>query len=162
MKVLEDLRQELHLRREGEFDQSNQILSRLADEESDQPSIQYQAAWSFDILGREETAVTYYEKAIETGLEGEELEDAYVALGNTYRNLGHYQAASQTLEQGMKQFPHNRAMQVFYSMTLYNLGNHDNAMTLLLQNLTATSNDPNIMAFHKAINFYSDKLDEVW
>lgn len=53
-------------------------------------------------------------------------------------------------------------MQVFLAMTLYNLNDHNKAMELLLKNIKDTSIDENIQSYKKAIEFYSDKLDEIW
>lgn len=47
-------------------------------------------------------------------------------------------------------------------MTLYNLKEHQEAMEILLQCLLKTSVDEDIQSYKKAIEFYSDKLDETW
>ena len=63
---------------------------------------------------------------------------------------------------GIELFPNNRAIQTFYSMTLYNLNEHSKAMELLLKCLMDTTTDDELLKYKKAINFYSDKLDEIW
>ncbi len=63
---------------------------------------------------------------------------------------------------GMELFPDNHAIQVFYSMTLYNLKEHSKAMELILKCLINTTNDKEILSYKRALNFYSDKLDETW
>lgn len=62
----------------------------------------------------------------------------------------------------MAKFRENRALKVFYAMILYNLKEYSKAMEILLTNLAQTSLDENIKRYRKAIDFYSDKLDEVW
>ena len=62
----------------------------------------------------------------------------------------------------MKVFPNNEALQVFYAMTLYNLNEHSSAMELLLKCITKTSSNSDIQKYKRAIEFYSDKLDETW
>jgi hypothetical protein len=47
-------------------------------------------------------------------------------------------------------------------MTLYNLNEHSKAMELLLKCLIDTTTDDKILSYKKAIEFYSNKLDEVW
>lgn len=47
------------------------------------PVVQYQCAWSFDILGKEAKAVPHYKKAIKEGLNGKDLEGAFLGLGST-------------------------------------------------------------------------------
>ncbi|HYK75005.1 MAG TPA: tetratricopeptide repeat protein, partial [Pseudoneobacillus sp.] len=111
----------------------------------------------------EETeAVPYYENAIQLGLPDEELQGAYLGLGSTYRTLGEYEKSKEVLVKGIELYPNNRALQVFYSMTLYNLKEHASAMELLLKGLIETSSDENILHYKRAIHFYSDKLDQTW
>jgi len=47
-------------------------------------------------------------------------------------------------------------------MTLYNLNEHSKAMELLLKCLTDTTTDDEILGYKKTIDFYSNKLDEIW
>lgn len=47
-------------------------------------------------------------------------------------------------------------------MTLYNLEQHQESMELLLKCIIETTKDKQILAYSKAIEFYSDKLDEKW
>ncbi|ADU29217.1 tetratricopeptide repeat protein [Evansella cellulosilytica] len=152
----------MELRKVGSHKESNEQLIKLVEQYPNDAFINYQCAWSFDILGEEAKAVPFYEKAITLGLPPKDLEGALLGLGSTYRTLGEYEKSKSTYLKGMKQFPHNRAMQTFYSMTLYNLNEHSKAMELLLKCLIDTTNDPEISSYKKAIEFYSDKLDEIW
>lgn len=114
------------------------------------------------MLGEESKAVPYYKEAIQGNLNEEDLANAYLGLGSTYRTLGEYENSKHMLEKGLKKFPHNLAIQVFYAMTLFNLNEHERSMELLLKNLASTSSDPQIQTYKKSIIFYSDKLNEVW
>jgi tetratricopeptide (TPR) repeat protein len=142
--------------------ESNEILLKLVDDFPDDPLINYQCAWSFDVLGKESKAVPYYENAIRLGLTGKELEGALLGLGSTYRTLGDYERSESIFSKGMDLFPENKAIQVFYSMTLYNLKEHSSAMELLLKCLIDTTSDKEILNYKKAISFYSEKLDDIW
>ncbi|GGP11882.1 MULTISPECIES: tetratricopeptide repeat protein [Oceanobacillus] len=156
------LQQAIELREKGNADQSRNIILKLLEQNPDNAFLNYQCAWSHDILGEERSAVPYYEKAIQLGLEERILEDALLGLGSTYRTLGEYEKSKETFLKGMDLFPDNKAIQVFYSMTLYNLKEHNQAMELLLKNLAETTNDVDIRKFSKAITFYADKLDTSW
>ena len=157
-----DLDKAIDLRRNGNYKESNEMLIKLVQEFPDHASFNYQCAWSFDLLGEEAKAVPYYEKAIRLGLPSKELEGALLGLGSTYRTLGEYEKSKSTLLKGIELFPYNKAIQTFYSMTLYNLNEHSEAMELLLKCLLETTSDAEIISYKKAIEFYSDKLDEVW
>lgn len=156
------LQQAIELREKGNTDQSRNIILKLLEQNPDNAFLNYQCAWSHDVLGEERSAVPYYEKAIQLGLEERILEDALLGLGSTYRTLGEYEKSKETFLKGMDLFPDNKAIQVFYAMTLYNLKEHNQAMELLLKNLAETTNDVDIRKFSKAITFYADKLDTSW
>ncbi|GAA0462728.1 tetratricopeptide repeat protein [Alkalibacillus silvisoli] len=160
--MVKELDQAIALRKNGSYKQSNELLMELVKEYPNDASINYQCAWSCDILGEEAKAVPFYEKAIQIGLPSEDLQEALLGLGSTYRTLGDYEKSKSTFEKGMDLFPESRALHTFYAMTLYNLNEHSKAMELLLKCLTDTTNDQEILSYKKAIDFYSTQLDEVW
>jgi tetratricopeptide (TPR) repeat protein len=149
-------------RERKEFEQAAQILSELLNETPDDPQVNYQMAWLCDTQGKESEAVPFYERAISNGLDGEELQGALLGLGSTYRCLGRYEQAVETLRNGMTTFPDAGEFPVFLAMALYNTGQYAEAMSLLLRSLAETSEDKGISDFKNAILFYHDKLDQVW
>ena len=158
----EDLTRAVRLRKEGRAEEARAILLELAAERPGDPQVHYQCAWVHDSLGREREAVPYYERAIAGGLSGRDLEGAFVGLGSTYRSLGEYGRAVETLREGVARFPENRAMEVFLAMALYNVGEHREATESLLRILAETSADRGISAYKEAILFYAGRLDETW
>ena len=101
-------------------------------------------------------------EAIHLGLSGADLEGAYLGLGSTYRSIGRYHEAEKIFLKGMEEFPTNNAFKGFYAMVLYNLKRYSEAMNIVLNLLAKTSNDEKIKEYQRAIQFYSDKLDETW
>lgn len=158
----EQLNKAIELRKDGQLKESNTILIQLANTFPNDAQVQYHCAWSFDALGEESKAVPYYERAIELGLSGKDLEGALLGLGSTHRTLGDYENSKRVFEKGKELFPNNRAFDVFFAMTLYNLNQHNQAMEMLLTCLVDTTDNKDIKAYEKAIRFYSDKLDQVW
>jgi tetratricopeptide (TPR) repeat protein len=158
----QELDKAIDLRKSGSHKESNELLIKLVQKYPEKASINYQCAWSYDLLGEESKAVPFYETAIKLGLPSNELEGAFIGLGSTYRTLGEYEKSKKTFQKGIETFPNNRAIQAFYSMTLYNLNEHNKAMELLLKCLIDTTTDDKILSYKKAIDFYSDKLNEVW
>lgn len=157
-----DLEIALSLRGKKEFKKSNRLLMDLANQNPDDAVIQYQCAWSLDILGHEVKAVPYYEAALKLGLPEEEAKGACIGLGSTYRTIGEYEKSRQTLESGLAKFPEDKALLLFRALAFYNLGQHDLAMESLLKIIAETSKDRDIQSYAKAIEFYSDKLDKVF
>lgn len=159
---MERLDKAVALRNEGRFKESNDIILALVEENPEDAYINYQCAWSFDVLGEEAKAIPYYEKSIALGLEGEDLEGSFLGLGSTYRTLGEYEKSFSVLKKGVEMFPENKAISTFYAMTLYNLEKYDESIKILLLNLSKTSIDKNVERYSKAIEFYADKLDIIW
>ncbi|TVX81869.1 tetratricopeptide repeat protein [Peribacillus simplex] len=157
-----NLEMALSLRGKKEFEKSNRLLMDLAKQNPMDAVIQYQCAWSLDILGHEVKAVPYYEAALKLGLPEEDAKGAHLGLGSTYRTIGEYEKSRQTLESGLAKFPEDKALLVFRAMAFYNLGIHDLAMESLLKIIAETSKDREIQSYAKAIEFYSDKLDKVF
>jgi len=106
--------------------------------------------------------VPFNERAIAGGLSGRELEGAFVGLGSTYRSLGEYRRAVETLREGVTRFSENRATEVSLAMALYNVGEHREATGSLLRTLAETSADGEISAYKEVILFYAGNLDHTW
>lgn len=157
-----EIKQALELRENKKFEESNKVIAKLIKKYQNDAQINYQFAWSFDLLGKEREAAPYYEKSIELGLPENDLEDALLGLGSTYRVLGEYEKSKDILERGTLEFPSNQAMKLFYAMTLYNLNEHSKAMEEVLNVLLSSTKDEGILKYNQAIRYYSDKLDQVW
>ena len=162
MSAEEKFKVALDLRKENRLKESNELFVELAQLNPQNAYLHYQCAWSFDVLGEEKKAVPYYEKAIQGDSEESDLENAYLGLGSTFRTIGEYEKSKAVLEEGIKRFPNNHALQVFYSMTLYNLNEHQESMNILLNTIANTTSDLNIQKYKRAIQFYADKLDQTW
>jgi tetratricopeptide (TPR) repeat protein len=158
----ERLARAVGLRQAGEAEEARVILLALVDERPEDAEVLYQTAWTHDTLGLEREAVAYYRRALDAGLAGEERRGALLGLGSTYRALGEYVRAEETLRQGVVEFPDDRAMQVFLAMALYNRGRHGEAMGLVLRNLAETSDDTRIRRYERAILYYAPDLDRTW
>ena len=144
------------------LEQARTLLLELVAAYPDDAEITFQTAVVHDNLGRERESIPYYVRAIEQGLSGPDLERALLGLGSTYRGLGEYQQAEETLRRGVREFPHNRALQVFLAMTLYNTQHYKEAMELVLTNLMETTSDERLQYFKRPIVYYASHLDETW
>lgn len=138
-----------------------QVLKQLKELDAQHPNvaeINYQLAWTCDVLGRGAEALPYYEKAVALGLPANELAGALLGLGSTLRNLGQLDRSAEVLRSGQAQFPDNREFDVFLALTLHDLGQHAEATKLLLTVIADTSEDPGLTAYQRAIRFYAGKL----
>jgi len=78
------------------------------------------------------------------------------------RTLCQYDKSQIVFEKGIEQFPENKAMEIFYAMTLYNVGKYREAIEVLLTSLAQSTNDSETLSYKTAIEFYADKLDQTW
>lgn len=154
------LTQAVRLREAGKSQEARVELLKLIAEYPDDARLNYQTAWCHDVLGLEREAVPYYERALALGLEDDRA-GALLGLGSTYRTLGEYRQAVETLREGVEAYPEQRAIEVFLAMALYNVGEHAEAVERLLRLLAATSEDSTIQEYRRAIEFYAVRLDEV-
>lgn len=144
------------------LEQARTLLLDLAAADPENAEITFQTAVAHDNLGLERESIPFYTKALAQGLSGPDLERALLGLGSTYRGLGEYEHAEETLRKGVREFPHNRALQVFLALTLYNTQHYREAMELLLTNLLATTSDEKLRYFERPLSYYAHHLDETW
>ena len=154
------LERAVRLRGQGSW-RRRAVLLGLLERNPDDPAVNYQCAWVHDRMGREREAIPLYERAIERGLSGGDLEGAILSLGSSHRAVGDHAKAAEVLRGGVERFPQDRAMQVFLAMALHDAGEHDQAMGLLLRNLAETSSDPEIASYGEAISYYASRLGEI-
>lgn len=148
------------LREAGEAEKARPLLLALSAEFPGDARVAYQTAWAHDVLGLEAEAVPFYERAVALpGLPGEDRRGALLGLGSTYRVLGRYADAVRTLRQGLEEFPDDGALGAFLAMALFNTGEHRESTALLLRLLAATSEDPSVRAYRRALGFYAGDLD---
>jgi tetratricopeptide (TPR) repeat protein len=158
--VSDTLERAIRLREAGELEEARDVLLKLLEGNPEDPAVNYQCAWVHDSMGLEREAIPLYERAIERGLSGGNLEGAILSLGSSYRAVGNPAKAVEVLRGGVARFPHNRAMQVFLAMALHDLDEHVQAIEILLRNLAETSSDPEISTYKEALSYYANRLNE--
>lgn len=162
----EKLASAIKLRESQNHEEARQLLLELHSEFPEDPQVNYgcklPCAWIHDLLGLEREAIPFYEKAIQAGLNSDDLKSALLGMGSTYRCIGEYQKSIETLQHARTLFPDSHEFKVFLGMAYYNIGEYSTAMDLLLNSLADTSSDEGILRYQHAIRFYSDKLDQTW
>jgi tetratricopeptide (TPR) repeat protein len=143
------------------YGQAGELLPRLQALDERHPNvaeINYQLAWTCDVLGRPAEALPRYEKAVALGLPPNELSGALIGLGSTLRVLGQSARAAEVLRSGQTQFPENREFDAFLALALHDLGQHTEATRLLLEALCDTTDDPGFTAYQRALRHEATKL----
>jgi len=145
-------------RHSGQIDHVLGLLQKLDARHPNVAEINYQLAWTLDVLDRPAEAVSFYEKAVALGLSPAELSGALVGLGSALRAIGQIARAVEVLETGRRQFPGNREFEVFLSMALHSAGRHAEAMQTLMATLVETSEDLGVNAYQRAIRHQVGQL----
>lgn len=155
------LAEAVRLRTDGRPEEARERLLALTAEFPDDAEVAYQTAWVHDVLGLEAEAVPYYERCLrDTALAAEDRRGALLGLGSTYRVLGRYGQAVETLRRGVAEFPDDGALRTFLSMALFNTDEHHEAMRILLELLASTSDDRSVQRYRRAIEHYAKDLHE--
>ena len=158
----EKLASAIKLRESKKPEEARQLLLDLYAEFPSNPQVNHQCACIHDLLGLEHEAKPFYEKAIQTGLEGNDLRSALLGIGSTYRCIGEYQKSIDTFQHASTLFPSSHEFDVFLAMAYHNINEHSKAMEPLLNSLVNTSKDEGVLRYQRAIRFYSDKLNQIW
>jgi predicted Zn-dependent protease len=95
------------------------------------------------------------------GLKGEELRTAYVSLGGTYCSVGRFGDAARILQRGAMAYPDAPEFDVFLALTRYHLGDHREAMRLLLSHIAEFTAEPATQGHKRAISYCAERLDQV-
>lgn len=151
-----------NLRAEGKHEEAANLAAELASRFPDDSELQFEAACVHDYLGRETQAVPYYRAALDADLSSEHRLQALVGLGSTFRTLGRYTEARNTLATAVAEFPEAAEAKAFFAMALYNCGQSKAAVELLLSLLAATSAAPGIVTYRRAIEFYAQDIERNW
>lgn len=162
MNIKETIAHAKELRQADELDESQELLLKLLDEYPDDPQVLFEVGGAYDVLEEARVALSFYQKAIDAGLEGESLEECMVCIGVCQRGLGEMSTAVATLEKAVEQFPNNNSSRVFLALAYYSDGQDDKAVELLLDLLITTTQDAEILEFAGVFDYYKDNLDEVW
>lgn len=149
------------LRLQGRYEDALQKALDMLPIADQHPLLLYKVASLYDVLGLEQQAIPFYQAAIKNHLDGQDLRDAYLGLGSTYRALGRYHESLETFDTGLQAFPNASEIKMFRAMTLYNLGHAKDAVAQLLMLMMESNSSEEIIRYKKAISFYCDDLDRI-
>jgi tetratricopeptide (TPR) repeat protein len=153
------LAEAVRLREQGNAEEARTRLLELCEQWPEHRGIAYQTAWAHDVLGLEAEAVPHYERALAgEGLGQDDRSDALLGLGSTYRVLGRYDEAEESLRRAAGEFPVHGGLRAFLAMALFNNDRHEEAVGLLLELLAATSRDESVRKYRRAIEYYAKDL----
>ncbi len=158
--ILATIEEARELRRADELEESQELLLELLEAQPNHALVLFEVGGSYDVMGEEEMAIPYYRRAIEAGLEGDDLQECLVCLGVTLRVVGESEEAVEMLEQAVDEFPERNSGRVFLALAHYSNGDPEEAISILLSLLLETTKDEDILSYADALDYYKDNLDE--
>lgn len=157
--MIEDIQRAIELRGESQHTEALAILLDLYNAHPDDAKVNYELACTYDHQGVEDEAIGFYEHAIQCGLTGEDLRGALLGLGSSYRCVERFGDAARVLHKGAAEFPDACEFDVFLALTKYNMGDHAEAMRLLLAHIAEHTADEATRKYRRAIGFYAEHLE---
>ena len=128
-----------------------EVLLPIAHEHPQHPRVLYEVGGAYDTAGKERTAASYYERALQAGLSGDELRRCYVQYGSTLRNLGELAGSAALFERARAQFPGSASLAVFEAISLHACGRLNEAVASLLEVVAAGVQSPDLDRYKPAI-----------
>lgn len=142
----------------GRVDHVLDLLRKLDARFPNVAEIHFQLAWTLEAHGRLAEALPHYDKAVALGLAPNEHSGALIGLASTLRGLGDSRRAAEVLRSGQVQFPENREFDAFLALALHDLGEHAEAIRLLVNALADTTEDPGLTAYQRALRHAAASL----
>lgn len=155
----EAIQRAIGLRRDSQHTEALAILLDLYNQQPDHAKVNYELGCTYDHQGVEDEAIAFYEHAIQCGIAGEDLRGALAGLGSSYRCVERFGDAARILQKGAAAFPDAREFDVILALTRYNMGEHAEAMRLLLNHIAENSADAGTQKYRRSIAWYAEHLD---
>jgi tetratricopeptide (TPR) repeat protein len=149
------------LKKQGRYPEATELAQQMLQQSPLDAKLHYQLACLYDVQGFEQQAIPCYLSALQYDLPAPLRQEAWLGLGSTYRALGEYQKSLATFDDGLNEFPQAKEITLFRAMTLYNLGETQQAVADLLLLLAETSAHAEISSYQRAIRHYAADLDRI-
>lgn len=156
----EAIQRAIALRNASQHTEALTILLDLNNVNPDNAKVNYELASTFGAEGVRDEAIGFYEHAIACGLESDELRSAFINLGNIYCSVGRFGDAARILQRGAAIFPDAPEFDIFLAVARYHLGDHQEAMRLLLNHIAEYSAETSTQSHKRAILFGAEHLDQ--
>jgi tetratricopeptide (TPR) repeat protein len=152
------LKQAIQMRTEQRFAEAERILQSLLAEDPANGIVAYHMAWLCDNQGREHEAISFYARALEGTLSGEDRRGAMLGLGSSYRCIGEYERSVEILDKATHEFEAHAEFVVFRALALRKLNRNDEAFAIILRQLALTTGDERLAKYKRALLECADEI----
>ncbi|CCH79658.1 Cyanophycin synthetase (fragment) [Nostocoides japonicum T1-X7] len=127
-------------------------------EHAGDPRIAYEHGGTLDSAGRPDEAVPLYREALAGGLREPYRHRAVVQLASSLRNLGRVEEAVRLLDDVAAEHPDSLGIAAFRALALHDAGRSDEALSVLIGTVAATSTDPDVARYRRSLTAYGKDL----
>jgi tetratricopeptide (TPR) repeat protein len=126
-------------------------FERLLADHPDNPRLVYEVGGSYDTAGEEQTAIPFYTRALELGLDGRLRRQCLLQLASTLRNLDRFDESLELLDGAIAEFPDSPSLLVWKAFTLHASGRPNDGFALLLETIADHLDSPEIARYEAAL-----------
>lgn len=146
------------LRNDDRLEESQALLLELLQSYPDDPLVMFEVGGSYDVLGAEEEAIPYYQRAIDAGLQDPDLQECLVCLGSSLRVVGRADEAVKALEKAVASHPELPSGRVFLALAYLDDDRIDESVATLLDVILDIAQDEDLETYSSALEYYRDEL----
>jgi cyanophycin synthetase len=119
----------------------------------------YELAGAHDSAGDEAAAVPLYEEALAAGLREPHRHLAQLQLASSLRNLGRLDEAVAVIDDVSARHPDSLGVAAFRALVHHDAGQSTGALAELITTVVATSTDPDVVRYRRALAAYAAALE---
>ena len=134
------------------------VAARLYAAHPADPRIAYELAGAHDSAGDEQAAVPLYEEALAAGLREPHRHRAQLQLASSLRNVGRVDEAVAVIDDLAARHPDSLGVAAFRALVHHDAGGGGRALGDLLTAVAATSTDPDVVRYRRALTAYATEL----
>jgi tetratricopeptide (TPR) repeat protein len=136
-------------------------FERLLAEHPDNPRLVYEVGGSYDTAGEEETALGFYTRALDLGLEGDLRRRCLLQFASTFRQLGRFEESLDVLDRAIAEFPDSPSLQVWKAFSLHASGHPNAAFAVLVDTIADHLDSPEITRYKAALRANADSIRDL-
>jgi cyanophycin synthetase len=137
------------------------VAARLYTAHPGDARIAYELAGAHDSAGDEAAAVPLYEEALAAGLREPHRHRAQLQLASSLRNVGRVDEAVAVIDDVAARHPDSLGVAAFRALVHHDAGGPGRALGDLLAAVAATSTDPDVVRYRRALTAYAAELGEL-
>ncbi|HEV7184472.1 MAG TPA: tetratricopeptide repeat protein [Leifsonia sp.] len=157
----ERLRDIFESRDRGQMQPTIDAFLQVLAEHPGNAAVLYDVGGSYDTAGQEETALGYYEQAMDAGLTGDTLRRCLLQYGSTLRNLSRFDESLAALDRALELYPRSESVRMWHALSLHAAGRSDAAVAALMELAIDEIRTEDLLRYEAAVRGNTEYLREL-